>query len=115
MKSRGNNRGRRNRDNSNRRKPKLPPRLGEVLVLSRPPRTTRFCFCVRTPPPPKRLRSQLTYGRPSTESRCSAVSGTTVLKGSLYLYRNMLKFVCVERGKEVDVRHSSHVSTMTTG
>jgi len=37
------------------------------------------------------------------QSRCSAVSGTTVLKGSCYLYRNMFKFVCVERGKEVDV------------
>jgi hypothetical protein len=44
------------------------------------------------------------------QSRCSAVSGTTVLKGSLYLYRNMLKFVCVERGKEVDV--SIHIATI---
>lgn len=34
------------------------------------------------------------------------MSGTTVLKGSCYLYRNMFKFVCVERGKEVDVRRS---------
>lgn len=37
------------------------------------------------------------------QSRCSAVSGSTVLNGSCYLYRNMFKFVCVERGKEVDV------------
>ena len=44
------------------------------------------------------------------QSRCSAVSGTTVLKGSCYLYRNMLKFVCVERGKEVDV--SIHIATI---
>jgi hypothetical protein len=44
------------------------------------------------------------------QSRCSAVSGTTVLKGSCYLYRNMFKFVCVERGKEVDV--PIHVSTI---
>ena len=29
-----------------------------------------------------------------------------MLKGSCYLYRNMFKFVCVERGKEVDVRRS---------
>jgi hypothetical protein len=37
------------------------------------------------------------------QSRCSAVSGSTVLNGSCYLYRTMFKFVCVERGKEVDV------------
>jgi hypothetical protein len=44
------------------------------------------------------------------QSRCSAVSGTTVLNGSCYLYRNMFKFVCVERNKEVAV--SIYISTI---
>jgi len=50
------------------------------------------------------------------QSRCSAVSGTSVLNGSCYLYRSMFKFICVERGKEVVVEiYISSIEFITVG